>query len=105
MSENAPKKDNMKKGNFSEKQKRVIALLVCAVMLILLYGNQILSSLETKVDYNTFIEQVQAGEVQKADINSSSGKVSYKLKDDYKSYYTNYPYTVDFVEMLLINNV
>ena len=100
-----PKKEDIKNGKLPQKYKKIIAIVLAVTFLVLLYGNQIIASLSTKVDYNTFLEQVQAGEVEKADIDSTSGKVSYRLKNDFKSYYTNYPYTEDFVEMLLINEV
>jgi cell division protease FtsH len=100
-----PKKEDIKNGKLPIKSKKMLTILLAIVFVVLLYGNQILSSLSTRVDYNTFLEQVQDGQVESADINSSSGKVSYRLKDDFKSYYTNYPYTDDFVEMLLVNEV
>lgn len=92
------------KGLFSNKTKVII--LISFILIILMYGAQFFSSFETKVEYNDFILQVQEGKVETADIDSSSGKVTYYLKEDgLRTYYTNYPYTEDFVEMLLVNNV
>lgn len=95
-------KDN---NNFFTKRTKII-LLISVILVVLMYGAQFMSSFETKVEYNEFITQVQSGKIESADIDSSSGKVTYTLKDDkMRTYYTNYPYTEDFVEMLLVNDV
>ena len=99
------KPQNDKEQETSSQQKVRIVLLVAAIVLILLYGAQILALFETKVPYNEFMDQVEAGMVETADINKTNGKVTYALKDDPKIYKTNYPDTEDFVEMLLVNNV
>lgn len=81
------------------------AFIISIVLIILLFGSQFLSHFENKVDYNTFMTQVSENQVETADIDSSSGKVTYTLKDDSAVYVTNYPYTEDFVETLLTNEV
>ena len=81
------------------------AFIISIVLIILLFGSQFLSHFENKVDYNTFMTQVSEKQVETADIDSSSGKVTYTLKDDSAVYVTNYPYTEDFVETLLTNEV
>ena len=98
---NSPKDSKKEEMQGRWKLSVILAIILC----ILMYGNQFVTSFENKVDYNTFIEQVEKQEVDTADINSSSGKVTYTLKDDKTSYVTNYPYTEDFVETLLVNNV
>lgn len=99
----------MKKENKSEKgfftQRTKIIILVTILVAILMYGNQFLASFQKQVDYNDFIKQVQEGKVESASVDSSIGKVIYQMKDDNNVYYTNYPYTEDFMEMLLVNNV
>jgi cell division protease FtsH len=100
------------KQNISSKDKKkdkpmnpkIIAVTVMICM-ILMYGSQVLSFFENKVNYNTFMTQVSEKQVEMVDIDSTSGKVTYTLKGDYITYVTNYPYTEDFVETLLKNDV
>lgn len=100
-SNNPPK--NTKKEEAQGRWK--LSVLLAIVLCVLMYGNQFVTSFENKVDYNTFMELVEEQKVDTADISSSSGKVTYTLKDDKTTYVTNYPYTEDFVETLLVNNV
>ena len=96
---------NNKKKKEKRKNKRTLLISILFLLFVLTFGSQFVTMSQTKVEYPKFIEQVQSGKVISADINSNSGKVKYKLKDSNKTYYTNYPYTEDFVETLLLKNV
>lgn len=94
-----------KKKNNGAILKPYVALILTLLLAILFFGNQFLSSFENKVDYNTFMEQVENKIVDTADVNTQSGKVTYTLQGNETTYVTNYPYTDDFVETLLKNDV
>ena len=96
-------KNNNKKDELQGRWK--LSVLLAILLCVLMYGNQFVSSFENKVDYNTFMTQVEEQKVDTVDISSSSGKVTYTLKDDKTTYVTNYPYTDNFVETLLVNDV
>lgn len=80
-------------------------IIICLLVLFLFFGNKMTTLFETKVDYNTFLTQIENKQVETADVNSTSGKVTYTLKEDITIYSTNYPYTDDFIENLLLNDV
>lgn len=102
-------KDKEKQKTKSQKRNtKIIALVSTAIIIVcsvLMFGNKLVNLTKSKTDYNTFIQQVENGEVTYADINRDEGKVTYKLKDGNQAYFTNYPYTDNFSEKLLTNNV
>lgn len=102
---NIPNDKDKKKNNSWMPNKNILIVLCLSLLFFLLFGNKLTTITERKVDYNTFIELVEDKKVESANVNSSSGKVTYKLADDPTTYYTNYPYTEDFVEVLLVNDV
>lgn len=97
--------NNKNRQNRSSVFSGAIYFFIIITAIILLFGNKITTLTETKVEYNDFMTLLSEKKVESADINSSSGKVTYKLKGDNTYYYTNYPYTSDFVEVLLVNDV
>lgn len=96
--------------NTKKKQERLRKLkiamyafvLTIAIMSVYYSFNK---SAPKKTNYNVFIEQVQNEEVERAIVNSSTGKVEYYLKGDTRPYYVSYPYNNTFIEDLLLANV
>ena len=100
----------MKKDFTKNKNKKgaLIALLGMLVLVILSFGGEISQMFTEKISYNNFLEMVSDGKVNAVDINTTTGEVKFEVKDkngETKSCYTNYPYTEDFREMLLLNNI
>lgn len=58
---------------------------------------------EEKVEYTSFLEQVEKGEVEKIKVNKEDGNIKYELNK--KQYCTNYPYTDTFIETMLVKGV
>lgn len=96
---------NNNKEKNKKKFKLSVGRIILMICLVLLIGQGIIKSSMTEMNYNKFIKKVNAGKVETVDIDKESGKVQFVLKDDIKVYYTNYPYTDDFQEMLLKKNV
>lgn len=91
-------------------KKKIIRICVVVGVLglcvLLCMGSRLTGLFETKIEYNTFLEQVEAGQVEEVNIDKTSGKVTYTLYDTgRKTYVTNYPDTEDFSEMLLTKGV
>lgn len=104
------KKENKKNENKASNNDRgykpskpLVIFSIFLLIFFLLFGQRISTSSQKKIDYNTFMTQLTDKKVESASI--SNGKVTYSLKDDETTYYTNYPYTDNFVETLLKNNV
>ena len=95
-------KENKRKENF--KKARLITLVVIGT-LFLMFGANIKAAFQQKVSYNDFITMVENGYVKTADIDTSSGKLTFTVYDSNQQFRTNYPYSDDFIENLLINNV
>ncbi len=88
-----------------KKAKIIIATItVVLCFLILAFGPELFQN-EEKTDYNVFMEQVESGQVEKAKVNTSTGRVTYNLKGETKKQYANFPYTTTFHEKLLTNGV
>lgn len=98
------KKEKKSKRNIILK-KVSISLSIFIVMFILLFGNQILSYSQVKVDYNKFITQLNSGKIESVESILNNDKVIYKLKNDDTVYYTNNPHTDDFLENILKKSV
>ena len=91
-----------------KKSARKIILVVACVIIVLcgiVFAQKIAKATENKVDYTEFLAQLDADKIESVSIDTSIGKMTYKMKDDSKSYYTNYPYTEDFREKLLLKGV
>lgn len=82
----------------------IISVTVFMVAAILFLLPTMMKS-QDKTDYPTFMQQVDDGLVKSANVNTSTGKVSYKLFNDSKTYYANFPYTNTFHEKLLMKGV
>lgn len=84
--------------------KTIIAIalaLTLAVGLFFAFGN----IFEEKVSYSEFTQQLENEKIEKAYIDEVAGKISYKLKNDTKSYYTAYPDSENFKEHMLKKGV
>lgn len=58
-----------------------------------------------KVEYNQFLECLEKGLVLTADVDGVKGIVTYTIEGSEEKFYTNYPFTDDFVEKLLLAGV
>lgn len=100
---------NGKKPKNAKKRKKGIIAVVTTICVFLCvwmaFGNNFKELLERRIDYNVFMQQVEDGKVETADIDKPVGKVTYTLKDTPGRYVTNYPDTDDFSETLLIKGV
>lgn len=92
-----------------DKKKRLISIItaftIFSIFLGLYYASDIMLMFQEKVPYNQFVEYVDEGTVSIVDIDKSSGKMKFELKDDEKVYYTNYPFSENFEEELLKKDV
>lgn len=105
MKEKNKTKKNNKKSTTNIFKKIGITLTTVLIMFILLFGNQMVTSSQVKVEYNKFITQLNSGKIESVETSSNSDKVIYKLKNDKTVYYTNNPHTDDFLEKVLLKNV
>ena len=100
--DNKNKKDKIKERK--SRRTRLIALIVIGT-LFLMFGSNIKESFQIKVPYNEFITMMENDEIETADIDASSGKMVFTVFDSNAQYRTNYPYSENFVEKLLVNGV
>lgn len=70
-----------------------------------MYGNKLTTLNHKKVDYTTFVEQLEAKKIKSATVSGGSNKIVYELKGDNGIYYTNNPKTEDILEKILLKNV
>lgn len=89
--------------------KKKIALIILAILSVVLMCVRVVPHIIKpeieKTDYTVFLEQVENQQIEEAVIKEHDGVVIYQLVDDEKTYKTNYPYTDDFVEKLLLSNI
>ena len=95
----------MQKNKEKRNNSKVFPILLAFVIVALLFGTKIRTAMQTKIEYNDFVQYVVEQRVEKVNIDYDSGKVEFSLKDSNISYYTNYPYSDDFEEALLTNGV
>ena len=92
----------MKKNN----KLRGIALIVLFPLLFLSIFMMTKTSNDVeKVEYNQFLECLEKGLVLTADVDGVKGIVTYTIEGSEEKFYTNYPFTDDFVEKLLLAGV
>ena len=93
----------------SNKKKITIKInllyIIFAIVVFLVLGQRFSDSLKKEVNYNDFIKKVESGKVEIVDIDKESGKIEYSLKKDDTTYYTNYPYSDNFEEKLLKEDI
>lgn len=106
---NTTEKNN--KGKFLKRARIALLLLMTTMMMVSVAYNWLSKSgyinTNEKVDYIEFLNQIESGEIEEITVNTKAGVVTYRLadKDDKTLYYTNYPYTEDFIEKMLLSDV
>lgn len=93
------------KSNKKKSISTIIKIILSVMLIVLIFGSSLSVSKQDKINYTQFLECVDKGIVESVTINTSSGKVQYKLKDSDELYITSYPYTDDFIEKLLLKNI
>ena len=87
----------------NRRLKTAIYLVSVIVVILIIASPKLITSTQTKVDYNTFMSQVEEKKIEEVNIDESSDKITYKL--DGKRCYTNYPDYENFKSELLKSGV
>lgn len=93
------------KKNTTNKFKRIVSLLLSVLFIVGVILLFIPTGESEKVEYNQFLECLEKGLVKTADIDGTKGIVTYTIEGSEEQFYTNYPFTDDFVEKLLLAGV
>lgn len=100
------RKEKEKKKNKKEEKKKVKLfplLLLLVFSMSLIFSVVFFKGEPEKVEYVAFLEQVEKEEIEEIIINPDKGEVEYEIGK--KRYYTNYPYTDNFIENMLLLGV
>ena len=89
----------------SDKKIKILGIIGAVCLLVGIIVPKIMPLFQEKIDYNTFISQLEDSKIEIADISEKEGKITYQLKNDKTTYYTSYPDTDDFKETLLKQGV
>ena len=93
------------KNKFSKKLKIIIlGVLILFLTFAFAYNRYSTKAIE-EIPYNDFLSQIEVGEISKIKINTSSGFVYFTNDTTKESYKTDYPYSDNFVENMLLAGV
>lgn len=93
------------KNKRTNKTKKIISLISSLLLFVCVFLLFIPSGKPEKVEYNQFLECLEKGLVLTADVDGVKGIVTYTIEGSEEKFYTNYPFTDDFVEKLLLAGV
>ncbi len=85
------------------KNKRIIAIIAIALLLIIAITILLLPKNETYISYNDFTKLISSGDI--ASVEITNNKVSFIRNSISCDFYTDNPETPDFKEYILINNI
>ncbi len=98
--------------NDQKKRRSMLIYIIVALVAYLLVSQalfpQIRNASVTKVDYSTFLTDIEQDKVKEVELNTGSGTIRYTLKDAEESHYnetTQFPNDTDLVSLLREHNV